>query len=91
MVVFGLGSKFRNNSRAYLIKLDSISFLKVVYWKSTLSILPSKPSVFPITQNIKHSPKGVYGESTLPVFALGSIQRINSFRIALESIQDNCQ
>ena len=29
---------------------DSISFWKVVYWKSTLSILPSEPNVFPSTQ-----------------------------------------
>ena len=35
---------------------NSILFLKVVYWKSTLSILPSKPIVFPSIQNIPYSP-----------------------------------
>ena len=34
----------------------SISFLNVLYWKSTTSILPFKPSVFPSAQNIPYLP-----------------------------------
>ena len=49
----------------------------MVYWKSTLSILPSKPSI---------SHQGVYGESSIPVFALSSVRRINSSGIAVGSI-----
>ena len=75
----------------YLVLFDSISFLKVVYGKSTLSILPSKLSVFPSAQNILYSPKGVYGESTFPVFALVIIRKINASRIVLGSIWANCQ
>ena len=43
-----------------------ISFLKVIYWKLTVPILPSWKSVFPRTLNLcrehttKYSPQGVY-------------------------------
>ena len=48
--------------RVWEKNLAVYNFVKLSYWKLTLSILPSETGVFPVSQNIQYLPSGVFCE-----------------------------